>query len=140
MRKIRMQLAPKTLHKLSQRVFEVSHQRITRVLHIQEKLYPFPERRLVGAAGIEPATVGLEIRCSIRLSYAPPKILSARFYNAFSPNQYRKESTVPAGTNDCRHRFARISTDFSQGSFGLTRVNPCRSVASFWSGPHQNLN
>ena len=26
---------------------------------------------LVGAAGIEPATVGLEIRCSIRLSYAP---------------------------------------------------------------------
>jgi len=27
--------------------------------------------RLVGAAGIEPATLGLEIRCSIRLSYAP---------------------------------------------------------------------
>src|SRR5271169_5583958 len=27
--------------------------------------------RLVGAAGLEPATVGLEIRCSIRLSYAP---------------------------------------------------------------------
>ena len=27
--------------------------------------------RMVGAAGIEPATVGLEIRCSIRLSYAP---------------------------------------------------------------------
>jgi hypothetical protein len=26
---------------------------------------------VVGAAGIEPATVGLEIRCSIRLSYAP---------------------------------------------------------------------
>ena len=26
---------------------------------------------MVGAAGIEPATVGLEIRCSIRLSYAP---------------------------------------------------------------------
>ena len=29
------------------------------------------EERLVGAAGIEPATLGLEIRCSIRLSYAP---------------------------------------------------------------------
>ena len=31
------------------------------------------ERRMevVGAAGIEPATLGLEIRCSIRLSYAP---------------------------------------------------------------------
>jgi hypothetical protein len=26
---------------------------------------------MVGAAGIEPATTGLEIRCSIRLSYAP---------------------------------------------------------------------
>ena len=26
---------------------------------------------MVGAAGFEPATVGLEIRCSIRLSYAP---------------------------------------------------------------------
>ena len=28
---------------------------------------------LVGAAGIEPATTGLEIRCSIHLSYAPVK-------------------------------------------------------------------
>ena len=28
-------------------------------------------RNMVGAAGIEPATLGLEIRCSIRLSYAP---------------------------------------------------------------------
>ena len=26
---------------------------------------------MVGAAGIEPATTGLEIRCSIHLSYAP---------------------------------------------------------------------
>jgi hypothetical protein len=29
------------------------------------------QKTMVGAAGIEPATVGLEIRCSIRLSYAP---------------------------------------------------------------------
>ena len=28
---------------------------------------------MVGAAGIEPATAGLEIRCSIRLSYAPSR-------------------------------------------------------------------
>ena len=28
---------------------------------------------LVGTAGFEPATLGLEIRCSIRLSYAPTK-------------------------------------------------------------------
>ena len=27
--------------------------------------------KMVGAAGLEPATTGLEIRCSIRLSYAP---------------------------------------------------------------------
>jgi hypothetical protein len=30
-----------------------------------------PWLALVGAAGIEPATLGLEIRCSILLSYAP---------------------------------------------------------------------
>ena len=31
----------------------------------------FQGDEVVGAAGIEPATLGLEIRCSIRLSYAP---------------------------------------------------------------------
>src|ERR1700686_5225738 len=30
-----------------------------------------PVDNLVGPAGIEPATAGLEIRCSIRLSYGP---------------------------------------------------------------------
>jgi hypothetical protein len=43
---------------------------------------------MVGAAGIEPATLGLEIRCSIRLSYAPSKsyvhALSDRVGGAFS--------------------------------------------------------
>jgi hypothetical protein len=33
--------------------------------------FPRISKNLVGAAGIEPATLGLEIRCSIRLSYAP---------------------------------------------------------------------
>jgi hypothetical protein len=32
-------------------------------------------KRMVGAAGIEPATLGLEIRCSIRLSYAPSVVI-----------------------------------------------------------------
>jgi hypothetical protein len=32
---------------------------------------------LVGAAGFEPATAGLEIRCSIRLSYAPARGLQS---------------------------------------------------------------
>src|ERR1700730_3063886 len=34
----------------------------------------YPQRNnecVVGAAGLEPATTGLEIRCSIQLSYAP---------------------------------------------------------------------
>ena len=30
-----------------------------------------PREGLVGAAGVEPATAGLEGRCSIQLSYAP---------------------------------------------------------------------
>jgi hypothetical protein len=30
---------------------------------------------LVGPAGIEPATLGLEIQCSIRLSYGPTRAL-----------------------------------------------------------------
>jgi hypothetical protein len=29
---------------------------------------------VVNAAGLEPATLGLEIQCSIRLSYAPVKL------------------------------------------------------------------
>jgi hypothetical protein len=34
----------------------------------------FQGDEVVGAAGLEPATLGLEIRCSIRLSYAPALI------------------------------------------------------------------
>jgi hypothetical protein len=39
-----------------------------------------PSNRMVGAAGIEPATAGLEIRCSIRLSYAPSVKLRLQFW------------------------------------------------------------
>jgi hypothetical protein len=35
------------------------------------KLQTLNRLGLVGAAGLEPATLGLEIQCSIRLSYAP---------------------------------------------------------------------
>ena|SRR5581483_485754 len=42
--------------------------------------------RMVGAAGVEPATLGLEIRCSIRLSYAPAgAALFYRVYLRFPP-------------------------------------------------------
>ncbi len=40
--------------------------------------------QVVGAAGIEPATLGLEIQCSIRLSYAP--ILLIQQLDAFTLN------------------------------------------------------
>jgi hypothetical protein len=39
------------------------------------QLIHFKRDMLVGPAGIEPATLGLEIRCSIRLSYGPSNIL-----------------------------------------------------------------
>jgi hypothetical protein len=39
---------------------------------------------LVGAAGVEPATAGLEIRCSIRLSYAPTLVNSTVTPGRFS--------------------------------------------------------
>jgi hypothetical protein len=37
-------------------------------------------RTLVGAAGLEPATPGLEGRCSIHLSYAPANAPVFRWY------------------------------------------------------------
>jgi hypothetical protein len=37
---------------------------------------------MVGAAGLEPATLGLEIRCSIHLSYAPSRATTEQFYPA----------------------------------------------------------
>ena len=40
---------------------------------------------MVGAAGIEPATAGLEIRCSIRLSYAPSWLTESFYKDAFHP-------------------------------------------------------
>ena len=33
-------------------------------------------RRLAGVEGLEPPTLGLEIRCSIRLSYTPARIMA----------------------------------------------------------------
>ena len=43
---------------------------------------------MVGAAGLEPATLGLEIRCSIRLSYAPAleSITYIRYQRCLGPD------------------------------------------------------
>jgi hypothetical protein len=44
---------------------------------------------VVGAAGFEPATVGLEIRCSIRLSYAPSLVFSSVYQFGLLRKLYR---------------------------------------------------
>ena len=49
---------------------------------------------MVGAAGLEPATLGLEIRCSIRLSYAPIN----PFYLAVEARQPHCNSQVASGS------------------------------------------
>src|SRR5580704_12671093 len=49
---------------------------------------------MVGAAGIEPATAGLEIRCSIRLSYAPSVVLGV---NPFCHIPQRRRAIRCAG-------------------------------------------
>jgi hypothetical protein len=54
------------------------------------------QKRLVGAAGIEPATLGLEIRCSIRLSYAPSNCLQ-RSINLDGLDEAQKEHYVRIG-------------------------------------------
>ena len=46
---------------------------------------------LVGAAGIEPATTGLENRCSIQLSYAP----TSKIYHMLQPEYYAVSSWLP---------------------------------------------
>src|SRR5208282_225485 len=61
--------------------------------------------RVVGPAGIEPATLGLEIRCSIRLSYGPSTTYGhSRFLglyrfqlNTLSPNYTRRAFRPPLG-------------------------------------------
>jgi hypothetical protein len=59
---------------------------------------------MVGAAGIEPATLGLEIRCSIRLSYAPTVLaqggrLECRFTLAIYDSNMANSDDLP---HDCR--------------------------------------
>ena len=44
---------------------------------------------MVGAAGIEPATTGLEIRCSIQLSYAPSLVFSSVYQLRLLRKLYR---------------------------------------------------
>jgi hypothetical protein len=51
----------------------------------QVRQQPKEDFKLVGAAGIEPATPRLEIWCSIQLSYAP---LQAKFIIAISARDY----------------------------------------------------
>ena len=59
---------------------------------------------MVGAAGIEPATAGLEIRCSIRLSYAPA-VWTNRF---ILPAVAAKPNPAIAG-DDSRYRIRPVA-------------------------------
>ena len=52
------------------------------------------QEHLVGAAGLEPATVGLEIRCSVRLSYAP--MFPQQYGASIAQPLYRFQPTSPA--------------------------------------------
>ena len=61
------------------------------------QLIHFKRDMLVGPAGIEPATLGLEIRCSIRLSYGP-SITYEHFGEQFSPNLHLFCRAVSART------------------------------------------
>jgi|HubBroStandDraft_6_1064221.scaffolds.fasta_scaffold09613_1 hypothetical protein len=58
---------------------------------------------LVGAAGFEPATAGLEIRCSIRLSYAPSLVFSS-VYQLRPPRKPYKGCTCLKGFGQLAHR------------------------------------
>ena len=67
---------------------------------------------MVGAAGIEPATVGLEIRCSIRLSYAPAFVVMHLHAN-------------PLGSPNDLHRFY---TNLFRGTFNVSASTRCIAV------------
>ena len=66
---------------------------------------------MVGTAGIEPATLGLEIRCSIRLSYVPVSrgvpiltcTLVATFKNAASRLYQRLRCLIVFVLNPHKH-------------------------------------
>ena len=58
---------------------------------------------MVGAAGFEPATAGLEIRCSIRLSYAPSLVFSS-VYQLRPLRKLYKGCTCLKGFGQLAHR------------------------------------
>lgn len=76
---------------------------------------------LVGPAGIEPATLGLEIRCSIRLSYGPVRGL-VHFITGSFPSGKRSTRqalrTTSKRTTNYRYEFRRASAKTVQ------RVDP----------------
>jgi hypothetical protein len=69
-------------------------------------------KRMVGAAGIEPATLGLEIRCSIRLSYAPglriPLILQRRCAGSTFAREHESERGQYGSRNGVAQNVAQL--------------------------------
>src|ERR1700733_14446836 len=70
---------------------------------------------MVGAAGFEPATVGLEIRCSIRLSYAPAKLQLV--------GVYRPRKSADHRASRYRRGVARICMQHGNAIFSSAGTN-----------------
>src|ERR1700683_4584747 len=88
-------------------------------------------KKLVGAAGFEPATAGLEIRCSIRLSYAPSTTYALRL-GQFALNLHQTSEALPPPSASSRsvtssaltimvavkHPPSFVPSDFHGNTFG----------------------
>src|SRR5213595_273468 len=82
---------------------------------------PTDPEDMVGTAGIEPATLGLEIRCSIRLSYVP-SIYAYMHFNlhtlriARTRTWFVSSPAVPYSVRSCPFKpcppTSKILTDF----------------------------
>ncbi len=96
---------------------------------------------MVGAAGIEPATTGLEIRCSIRLSYAPTLVFFISLPASAAPeavqNLYMPQKLESIGA---LVRF-RLLASTTQDSLTLSRCANSADVITSKSvglGPKRN--
>ena len=77
--------------------------------------------KLVGAAGVEPATLGLEIRCSIRLSYAPAvkQLITDAYKERRLPLVVLSKHRVGVGCYGLQYRIAYVREPTDAGEVSL---------------------